>query len=113
MSGSVEGDLAEVKQRLQQNRQSIPAVDDLRQFLKLVSCRAVQLKRIQQTHGHLIESFFGCMQSREAKLKNPEDVSRYGSLLLKHHKHKLADDECEWQQFLDRRTTCRKCILRS
>jgi hypothetical protein len=98
MSGSVEGDLAEVKQRLQQNRQSIPAVDDLRQFLKLVSCRAVQPKGTQRVHRHLIKVLAGCMQSREAKLKNPEDVSRYGSLLLKHHKHKLTDDECESQQ---------------
>lgn len=37
MSGSVEDDLLEVKQRLQQSRQKVPAVDDLRQFLKLVS----------------------------------------------------------------------------
>jgi hypothetical protein len=46
------------------------------------------------------------MQSREAKLKNQEDVSRYGSLLLQHYKHKLADDECESQPALARRKTC-------
>lgn len=36
MSGSVEDDLQEVKQRLVDSKQRIPAVDDLRQFLKLV-----------------------------------------------------------------------------
>lgn len=36
MSGSVEDDLQEVKQRLLANKQKVPAVDDLRQFLKLV-----------------------------------------------------------------------------
>jgi hypothetical protein len=36
MSGSVEDDLQEVKQRLVDSKQMIPAVDDLRQFLKLV-----------------------------------------------------------------------------
>jgi hypothetical protein len=35
MSGSVEDDLQELRQRLTANRQ-VPAVDDLRQFLKLV-----------------------------------------------------------------------------
>lgn len=37
-------------------------------------------------------------QSREARVRNPEDVSRYGSLLLQHYKHKLAEDECEQGQ---------------
>lgn len=66
MSGSVEDDLQEVKQRLVDSKQMIPAVDDLRQFLKL---------------------------SREAKVRNPEDVGKYGSLLLQHYRNKLDEDE--------------------
>jgi len=36
MSGSVEDDLQEFKQRLQHCKQAVPAVDDLREFLRLV-----------------------------------------------------------------------------
>ena len=71
MSGSVEGDLVEVKQRLQQNRQSIPAVDDLRQFLKLVSCRAVQLKGIQHVPGRLIKLDFCPYAEPGSKAEKP------------------------------------------
>lgn len=35
------------------------------------------------------------LQSREAKLRNPEDVAKYGSLLLQHYQSSLPEDECE------------------
>lgn len=62
MSGSVEDDLQELRQRLTASRQGVPAVDDLRQFLKLVrvqldagsciecSCQSVSLLRALGTY---------------------------------------------------------------
>jgi hypothetical protein len=35
------------------------------------------------------------VQSREAKVRNPEDVGKYGSLLLQHYRNKLDEDEGE------------------
>lgn len=48
MSGSVEDDLQEVKQRLQDCKQAVPAVDDLREFLRLVcaACCLIALPSI-------------------------------------------------------------------
>jgi hypothetical protein len=46
---------------------------------------------VDDSTAHCCPAFL--VQSREAKLRNPEDVAKYGSLLLQHYKHKLAEDE--------------------
>jgi hypothetical protein len=51
MSGSVEDDLQEVKQRLVDSKQRIPAVDDLRQFLKLVRAEVFRCVRLQRFYA--------------------------------------------------------------
>lgn len=35
------------------------------------------------------------LQAREAKVRIPEDVGQYGSLLLKYYRSKLSPDECK------------------
>jgi hypothetical protein len=36
------------------------------------------------------------LQSREARIRNPEDVANYGSVVLQHYKKQLAEEECEY-----------------
>jgi hypothetical protein len=106
MSGSVEDDLLQLKQELQACRQPVPPRDDLRTFCKLVracdggggaSAPCIWASSHRACHTPTTEDAVlpttACVQSREARMRNAEDVARFGLLLLQHHK--LSEDECE------------------
>jgi tetratricopeptide (TPR) repeat protein len=107
-----EEELAALRKQLDAYRDRVPPAEPLRQFMRIVS-RAVlfstlggrrervraaaaaasarrSLTRSPSPNNNKPKHF---TKSREARLKNPEDVARFGATLLKHHKGALAEEE--------------------
>ena len=79
------------------SERAMPTCDEMRQFLKAVrntSNRAVVLGRWGGVQ--LLIGIIRLLQSREARIRNPEDVANYGSLALRAYKGQLAEEEREY-----------------